>query len=415
MRARPLDETQDQDMNTNSWLRPCALALAIALSTPARADTVPEQIERLQAQLESLQRQLDELKAAQRTSPSAAATPAPTPVATPAPAPPPASKPAPPWSDRTSVGGRLFANVSYIDQTSNGDDTDLSGYGIDVKRGYVTVDHKFDDMWAANVTTDFNYSSNDGETQVFIKKAYVQAKLADEAVFRLGSADMPWNPYAEGFYGFRYIDPTVADRSKFVSTADWGLHFLGRHGMVSYAASLVNGAGFKNPTRSDGMDFEARLGIEPVKGLVFAVGGYTGERGQDVASNPAKRTAERWDALATYGTERWRIGGEYFTADDWNTVRGPVSDSAEGWSLFGNVGLRPAINLFARYDNVEPKQDLDPTLEEDYWNFGIEWVARKGVCLAAVYKSTRLENDQVGAARVDVDTDEFGVFGDITF
>jgi len=404
-------------MNSNAslLLRPCASALALVLATiaPAHADAVSDQIEKLQAQLESLQRQLDELKAAQQGKP----VPAPAPVTT-AKAPEPAPAPAPnsgSWNDSTKVGGRLFANVSYIDQTSNGEDTDAKGFGTEVKRGYLIVDHPFDDIWFANITTDFNYSSVDGETQVFIKKAYVQAKLADEAVFRVGSADMPWNPYGEGFYGFRYIDPTLVDRSKFINTADWGVHFLGKHGMLSYAASVVNGAGYKNPTRSDGVDIEARVGLEPVQGLVLAVGGYSGQRGLDVSSNPARRTAERWDALASYGTKRWRIGGEYFRADDWNTVRGPVRDSAEGWSLWGNVGLAPAFNLFARYDRVEPKQHLDPTLEEDYWNLGVEWVARKGVRIAAVYKADRLENELGGAARMDVDTDEFGVYGDVTF
>jgi len=54
-----------------------------------------------------------------------------------------------------------------------------SGTGIDVKVFYVGVSHKFDDIWSVNVTTDFNYVSNDSETQVFIKKAYLQATLSD--------------------------------------------------------------------------------------------------------------------------------------------------------------------------------------------------------------------------------------------
>ena len=45
------------------------------------------------------------------------------------------------------------------------------------------------------ITTDFNYVSNDEETQLFIKKAYLQAKLSDAFVGRVGSADMPWIPF----------------------------------------------------------------------------------------------------------------------------------------------------------------------------------------------------------------------------
>jgi hypothetical protein len=49
-----------------------------------------------------------------------------------------------------------------------------------------------------DLTTDFNDSSSTGETQVFIKKAYVQARIADALAVRAGSADLPWMPYSEG-------------------------------------------------------------------------------------------------------------------------------------------------------------------------------------------------------------------------
>jgi hypothetical protein len=40
-----------------------------------------------------------------------------------------------------------------------------------VKRFYLGVDHKFNDVWSANLTTDFNYVSGDGETNLLVKKA----------------------------------------------------------------------------------------------------------------------------------------------------------------------------------------------------------------------------------------------------
>ena len=61
----------------------------------------------------------------------------------------------------TTVGGRMYADFSNISQDKNGTNTDLDGTGIDVKRFYIIIDHKFDDMWSANITTDFNYVSND--------------------------------------------------------------------------------------------------------------------------------------------------------------------------------------------------------------------------------------------------------------
>src|SRR5690348_17483462 len=89
----------------------------------------------------------------------------------------------------------MFADFTNIDQTSNGTKTDASGTGLDVKRFYLSVDHKFDDIWSANLTTDFNYVSNDGETQLFVKKAYLQGTFDKLATLRVGSANMAWIPF----------------------------------------------------------------------------------------------------------------------------------------------------------------------------------------------------------------------------
>ena len=51
------------------------------------------------------------------------------------------------------------------------------------------------------------------------------------------------------------------------------MHVLGTSGMVSYNVAVVNGGGYKNPTRSRGMDLEGRVSVQPVAGLTLAVGG----------------------------------------------------------------------------------------------------------------------------------------------
>jgi len=196
-----------------------------------------------------------------------------------------------------SISGKIYFDLTNIDQTSNGSKTAASGTGVDVKRFYFSVNHKFDDVWSANLTTDFSYISNDGVTNLYIKKAYVQGKFSDALVFRAGSADLPWVPFAEGYYGFRYVENTLIDRLKFGTSADWGLHLGGKSGdgMFNYAASVINGAGYKNPSRGKGMDFEGRLGFSPIDGMVIAAGYYTGHLGKETetvtASAPASNTS----------------------------------------------------------------------------------------------------------------------------
>src|SRR5258706_14079196 len=89
-------------------------------------------------------------------------------------------------TENTTVGGRAFIDLTSLDSKTAGVKNAASGFGLDIKRLYLIVDHTFDEMWSANLTTDFTYVTNDppkigytSETQLFIKKAYVQARISD--------------------------------------------------------------------------------------------------------------------------------------------------------------------------------------------------------------------------------------------
>jgi hypothetical protein len=322
--------------------------------------------------------------------------------------------------EATTVGGKMFADFSNISQDKNGNTTDADGTGFDVKRFYLIVDHKFDDIWSANLTTDFNYVSNDSETQLFVKKAYVQAKLDDYFIARGGSSDMPWIPFVESWYGYRYIDPTVTDRLKFANSADWGLHALSvTNGMFNYAVSVVNGGGYKNPSRSSGMDFEGRAGFQPIEGLMIAGGWYNGDRGSDIESAPSRHDAERWDAMIAWKSGPFRVGGEYFSSDNWNQVTKVPKDTSDGWSVWGSWAFTPEWGVFARYDNAKLSKDIDPTAKDKYYNAGVEWNVRKGIRLAGVWKhedakSSPLNSDGIPVFQ-KVETDEIGIYTEVSF
>ena len=320
----------------------------------------------------------------------------------------------------TTVGGRMYSDFSSISQDKNGKTTDADGTGFDVKRFYLIIDHKFDDIWSANLTTDFNYVANDSETQLFVKKAYVQAKLNDYFIVRGGSSDMPWIPFVESWYGYRYIDPTLTDRLKFANSADWGVHASSiTSGMFNYAVSVVNGAGYKNPSRSSGMDWEGRVGFQPIEGLMIAGGGYSGDRGSDVESAPTQHTASRWDALIAYKGGPFRAGVEYFSSDDWNQVTKTPKDSSDGWSAYASWAFTPEWGVFARYDSAKLSKDIDPSAKDTYYNAGVEWNVRKGIRLAGVWKhedgkSSPLNTDGLPMF-AKIKTDEIGVYTEINF
>ncbi len=57
----------------------------------------------------------------------------------------------------TTVGGQAFMDFGHISNQQNGVDASPTGTGFDIKRFYLIVDHKFDNVWAANLTTDAQY------------------------------------------------------------------------------------------------------------------------------------------------------------------------------------------------------------------------------------------------------------------
>jgi hypothetical protein len=291
----------------------------------------------------------------------------------------------------TKLSGRMYYDLSNIDDSSKGVKTDKSGFAFDIKRFYLGVDHKFNDQWSMNLTTDFQYSS------------------------AIGATDLPWVPFAENYYGMRYVENTLIDRLKFGTSADWGLHASGKvaGGSMEYAVAALNGNGYKNPSRSQGLDVEGRLSFAPTSNTVVGVGAYTGTLGKEKETVDALHTANRMDFLAAYASGNTRFGVEYFQAKNWNNVLTAATDKATGWSLWGSMGLNEkGVTVFGRYDRSDISKTLDPSLQDTYYNLGVEFPIAPGVKIATVYKHTDQRND---ARSKDLKTNEFGVWGEFRF
>ncbi len=326
---------------------------------------------------------------------------------------------------KTTVGGKAYLDMTNVDQSSDGKKVGANGLGADGKRFYLGVNHIFDDMLSVNLTTDFKYDSGAAKaTQLYVKKAYLQVKFSDAAVLRLGSADLPWVPFAEHMYGYRYVENVLIDRLKFGTSADWGVHVKGKlaNNTVHYAVSLVNGNGYKNPTRSNSMDIEGRIDASPIKNLTLAAGFYSGKLGQDTTTTPAKNTATRVNLLVDYRFAAANVGAEYFSAtnDTKAAVTGP-SDKANGYSLWGSIQTTKKIALFVRYDHAQPSKDLNSSLKDTYYNLGVSYKARKNIDLALVYKHDNVKNGKISTSNGKIGGvnegkyDEIGLWAQVKF
>jgi hypothetical protein len=430
------------------FLASAALAMGLvaapALATAAPKDTAAQQAEEirlLKEQVTALTARLDAQDAAARaaTAPAAATAKAPAVLAA-APAaviaqgaPPPekielasANAPKAPakWYDETKISGRIYYNMSEIRREVNGERTE-EGTGFAIKRVYIGIDHKFNDVYSANITTDVApvIGPNDGNivgNGLYIKKAYLEAKLDPAFIVRIGAADTPWVPFVENIYGYRHIENTIADRTSFATSSDWGLHMLGTlaGGIVSYQASVINGGGYRQPKFSQSVDYEGRVSAQ-YKGFTLGLGGYSGNLAEDTYGSETYHTANRVSALAAYQNSMFTVGGEYFQARNFKQVTVPNPDKATGYSLFGSVRPAPKWSVFGRYDHMRPSREGLPSQTGDYGNFGVQFSPTQIVDLALVYKREKVNggtlstsNGTIGGS-IDGTYDEVGLFGQV--
>jgi hypothetical protein len=340
----------------------------------------------------------------------------------------------------TTVGSLAFFDFGNV---SNQQDTNLpkhvnvapTGNGFDVKRLYLSIDHTFNNVWSANLTTDAQYISSPsvtvdpasttktttsttnsgGVTELFIKRLYLQAKLDDAFIVRAGAYTSPWAPFVESLYGYRWIEKTATDRLGFANTADWGLNAGGKFGTtgLSYSISAVNGGGHKNPTRTKTVDVEARVSYVPIKGLSIAVGGYTGHLGQVSAANEIydRNTATRWDVAIGYDIAGFRVGAEYYDAKNFKTVNSITGgqytasavvassaagvvpkDEASGGSVWASYNFNERYSVFVRGDGSKLSKKVLPGLKDRYFHVGVAYKPLATVDVALVYKNEKVEN-----------------------
>ena len=308
----------------------------------------------------------------------------------------------------TKVSAQIFVNASQLDR--DGVVSDDEGLALDLKRTFITVDHRFNEHWTAQVTTDVQWLRNSDPTDVWLRHAYLQRSFGKGNWLRLGNAPLPWIQQESARDGYRYVDGALITRSKMGNAADYGVHGQYTRGDFTYAASVVTGGGYQKPRLGKRPDVEARVGWAPAKGVELAVGGYRGTRALDAGDRPREHTAQRWNAMASWVGERGRIGAQYFRAEDWTRVVKPGSDDQRGWSVWGSYQLSPQYALLTRHEETRMSLDIDPRTRERYHLVGVEWKPNKHLRLAAVAKQLKQET-----AKKSLESHEAGLWAQISF
>lgn len=334
----------------------------------------------------------------------------------------------------------LFLN-SYqqqADTTTAASTLSTKTVGMAVDRAYFTARYYINSDWMMRITLDAaNDTSIGGKKQnVFLKAAYVEGKLIDDAVvLRIGQSHTPWIDYEQGLWKHRYASKVLTDTYKLDDSFDLGIGLKGKlaNGMAKYFVTVTNGSGYGNAARSNGLDFNGRIGVYPIEGLTLDLQGRSGYRSSKtdidgVSTAGVKSTMMQ--AMISYGTNDFRIGGNYVNNKD-KASSATVSKSHGGavssgfstaivgdevktdmyalwaWAKIDKVGV------FGRYENVTNNKNTVATDEKlNRYMAGVEYFVNKNVTLSLMGDSTELTNRAGVAANSRKDA-RFGLYTQI--
>lgn len=307
------------------------------------------------------------------------------------------------YAAETKFSSQVFANFSNLQIDDR--KTDAEGWQPDLKRFYLNFDHSWNENWKLKVTTDVQWHRQQDPTDVWFRHAYIAYQMNEHNQFKFGVAELPWIDYVARRVGYRYIDPSLTPKNKLAGPTDLGVHYGFTNQDFSFAASAITGGGFQKPRVGDQVDIELAAVWHISNSVDLATGWYEGARVQDKDDKPKRHTAQRWNMALSYQLKGTRVGVEYAYNDNWTQVSQVEEDASDGWSIWASNRFLPDYSVFVRYDWLHPSRRLNPELERDYFQLGLDWKATNYLTVAFVVKQ-----NHVDSLIIDQEQNEIGIW-----
>ena len=252
------------------------------------------------------------------------------------------------------VGALLYAHWGYDMKPTpyvGYVDGDPRPNAFDVDRAYLNFRAKNDDGFSARITTDVRRSDED-RLEVVLKYAYLQVALDEGVKLRFGSAPTPFVGFSEKFWGHRFIAQSFVDQEDVLDSADIGVSALGTHadGLISWAASLVNGEGYGQIDVDHDKAIQARFTVDPVHGeLKLPISVFVSKdfyTHSDIDGHTV--------FVASVGLDQEFVG---VWAEFVSDAAGEIKGQGVSTNVVGKVP--DLLNVVFRYDKWDPDTTLD--------------------------------------------------------
>ncbi len=327
---------------------------------------------------------------------------------------------------KTTVNGRMYSHgmVDYSKDSDNYNEFALS-------RAYVTLKSKLSNYASVRITSDLR--SIDNKYNIILKYAYLDWKPAftqSHAKLRFGLQPTLYIDQMNKYWGRRYVEKTVSDKQKFLTSSDLGISTIidfgpkSKYGFVSIA--LLNGTSYTQVQElNSNKDISLVSLVKPLKNLkafsksTLMIQLYSGTQNSNLDDITVVDTsATQFDTTVTeVGASDWKrqivsFGGLLAwnkTLDvgfdmNFTTVgngAGEATVKKQGLSFFSTFYLNKlvhdntffnSVNLFGRVDLYDPnRNNIDDS--KTLGIFGIESVPVKGFKVALNYRFTNYEDE----------------------
>lgn len=259
-------------------------------------------------------------------------------------------------------------------------DTDNCKYGFELERSYLGYEYKLENGLSMKAVMDVGKSADvdDYHRLAYVKNAMLSWKTGG-LTLNGGLISTTQFNFQEKFWGYRYIMKSFQDQYKFGSSADLGISATYKfNDRISADAIIVNGEGYKKIQQNNGLNYGLGLTVNPISNFYVRLYGGLNTSGEAEDKNIANIAT-----FAGYKSDKFTMGVEY------NYMQNSSFDSnadKDGYSIFASVKLSKTTELYARFDELSSKNELNSAKDESAAIVGAQFKLGKYVKIAPNFR-----------------------------
>lgn len=284
--------------------------------------------------------------------------------------------------------------------------------GFAFTRAYVGYHYNITDNLSARAIVDAAIpNSNSTKNDVFLKNAFITWN-SNNKKFLIDGGLLCLRQFIhvqENWWGGRYINNTVTDRTGMFNGADYGFDVQYMpNSLFSFDFTFSNGEGFKSINIDNSFKYDLGITFSPSSRFVMRAVGELYSKSDELISESYIGDVKN-QFISTlfmgYKYNKTRMGVE--TAYLWN--KGFIDGrNTACFSVYANSNLYKCINVLARYDKVKSYQKEDDmknwnVTDGDLFIVGLEYIINKKLRLSPNYRWSNTLSGNVSSLFVNLE------------